>query len=485
MKREAIIILTSLIFFGCVEDPEKWKVDSIDLVITDYVASDPEFSEFSKILGTTGLDGLLSVRGPFTLFLPSNKEMEAYYQEKGVSSYTDFSEEFLETLVLNHLINSRLETADFALGAIRDQNALGDYLVTEFEGAEIKVNKESYIIKRNIPAANGVIHRIDKVIDPVTLSVYEKIANNPSYSLFTQGLEATGLSDTMNVIEFPYGDIMARTRYTVLAVADTTFNRYGILTIDDLISRYTNAPDSITFLENGFYRYMEYHCLDGTYYLNNLENKDYPVLSYDNLVSCNISDDYKLNLDNKTGEYIGFIIDQSNLPAKNGAVHTVDNLLPVKELDVLQEIVFETTDYFDLKQGAYYGKFYMRFFDGQNTFEYIKWEGDYLLYYYKNDPGFSLMNYDCLSMNGWWWIEITTPKIMKGEYILYSIQRGGTNYAVYVDGENTANILSSDPTGTTPWGRFKWTKTERHTIKLVAKSPGSLFWDTLIFTPQN
>ena len=461
-----------------------WQVDSTDQIITDYVASDPEFSEFSEILEKTGLASLLSVRGPFTLFLPSNKEMEAYYQEKGVSSYMDFSEEFLDSLVLNHLIYSRLETYDFELGSIRDQNALGDYLVTEFDGAEIIVNKESKIIKRNIPAANGVIHKIDKVIDPVTVSVYEKIANNPSYSIFVQGLEQTGLSDTLNVIEFLYGQNMARTRFTVLAVADTTFNRYGIQNIDDLISRYTDVPDSITYLENGFYRYMEYHCLCETYYLNDLEDKDYPVLSYDNLVSCHVSDDYKLDMDNRTDEYTGFIKDQSNQPAKNGTVHTVDDLLPAIEHEVLQTLVLETTDYFDLKQGDYYGKYYMRWFDGQNTFKDIKWEGDYLLYYYKNDPGFPLMNYDCLSMNGWWWIEITTPKIMKGEYTLYSIQRGGTNYAVYVDGENTANILSSDPTGTTPWGRFEWTKTERHTIKLVAKSPGSLFWDTLIFTPE-
>jgi hypothetical protein len=230
---------------------------------------------------------------------------------------------------------------------------------------------------------------------------------------------------------------------------------------------------------------MEYHCLCETYYLNNLEDKDYPVLSYDNLVSCHVSDDYKLNLDNSTEEYTGFYISQSNQPAKNGTIHTIDGLLPVVEHDVLQTLVLETTDYFDLKQGDYYGQYYMRWFDGLNTFQYIKWEGDYLLYYHKIDPGFPLMNDDCLSMNGWWWIEITTPKIMKGKYNLFSVQKGGTNFAVYVDDENTANILSDDPSGTTSWGILEWTQTERHTIKLVTKSPGSLFWDTLIFEPIN
>ncbi len=494
MKKLALRILTQctqffmigLLVVGCHQDPDLWKVKSSEQVITDYVASNPEFSEFAEILEATGLSSLLSVRGPFTLFLPSNTVMEAYYAEKGVSSYLDFSETDLENLALNHLVPSKIESGDFGLGSIRDLNALGDYLVTEFDGADIILNKYSKIIDRDVPAANGVIHLIDKVIEPVTLSVYELIAANPSYSLFAEGLKRTKLKDTLEIIDFTYGNRMARTRFTLLAVADTTFNRYGINTIDQLISYFTDAPDKITLLENGFYRFMEYHCLGGTYYLNTLElgTHVYPILSYDNNISINVSDDYKLN-SKSPDDYTGFIINQSNYPAKNGTVHTIDDLLPVFEPDPTA-IVFETTDYFDLKQGDYFGKYYMRWFDGQNTFQYIKWEGDYLLYYFKDHDTGKLLHDDCLSMSGWWWVEITTPKIMKGKYNLTSnLWNNNINYAVYIDGVNTAIIDMSDPAETTSWGEFNWTETERHTVKVVALSPGMLFWDTLIFTPVN
>jgi uncharacterized surface protein with fasciclin (FAS1) repeats len=478
------LILLVVLLFGCEPKPVLWDVTSEELVIAEYVNANPEFSEFAKVLDASGLTSLLSVRGPFTLFLPSNAEMAAYYAEKGVTSYTEFADpNFVRKLVLNHLIPSKIETGDIGLGAIRDTNALGDYLVTEFSGSDIVINKRCLITKRNIQAANGVIHLIDKVIDPVTISVYDLIASNPSYSLFAEGLKETKLKDTLQLISFPYGKKLARTRFTVLAVADTTFNRYGITNIGELIDYFTDDPDSITYLNNGFYRYMEYHCLGGTYFLNNLETRVYPILSYDNNISVTVTDDYKLNLNGLTKQYTGFNVDESDYPAKNGTVHTIKDLLPVFQPDPTV-ITFEPTDYFDMKQGDYFGKYYMRWYDGQNTFANIKWEGDYLLYYYKNHNTGKLLHDDCLSMSGWWWVEITTPKIMKGKYkVTANLWSGQTNYAVYVDGVNTALIKSSDPAETTSWGEFDWTETVTHKFKVVTQSPGLLFWDTIIFTP--
>jgi len=477
------LILLVLFLFSCGEDPIEWEKKSTDQVISEYVANNLEFSEFAKVLESTELTSLLSVRGPFTLFLPSDDEMKAFYAEKGVSSYTDFDVAFLRKLVLNHLIPSKIETGDIGLGAIRDTNALGDYLVTEFEGSDIIVNKSIRISKRDIQAANGVIQLIDKVIDPVTISVYDLVENNPSFSLFTEGLKLTKLKDTLQIVTFPYGKKLARTRFTLLAVADTTFNRYGITNVNEMVAYFTSAPDSVTYLNNGFYRYMEYHCLGGTHFLNNFETRVYPILSYDNNISVTVDDDYKLNLNALTKLYTGFVVEESNYPAKNGTVHTVNDLLPVFQ-PAPTVITLETTDYFDMRQGDYYGKYYMRWFDGQNTFENIKWEGDYLLYYFKDHDTGKLLNHDCLSMNGWWWVQITTPKIMKGKYkMTANLWNGLTNYAVYVDGVNTALIKSSDPAETTSWGEFEWTETTTHTLKVVTQSPGLLFWDTVILTP--
>ena len=215
---------------------------------------------------------------------------------------------------------------------------------------------------------------VDKVLDPVTADIYSVISSDPSYQIFSEGLSLTGLKDTLQLISFPYGTSIARTRFTVLAVADTIYQRYGIDNVGDLIEWCGANPDSVTFLDNQFYRYMEYHCLNGSYFLSDMSlgTAIYPILSRDNNMSITIdTEDYKINLDPITGAYTGFIIPPSNTPAKNGVVHAITDLLPVTEPEPAT-IRFETTDFFDLQQGDYFGKYYARWWDGQNTFEKIK-----------------------------------------------------------------------------------------------------------------
>ena len=53
-----------LIFNSCQEDPKLWKINASDQVVGDYIATNPEFSEFSKLVDMTGLTALLKIRGP-------------------------------------------------------------------------------------------------------------------------------------------------------------------------------------------------------------------------------------------------------------------------------------------------------------------------------------------------------------------------------------------------------------------------------------
>ncbi|MEI8114990.1 MAG: fasciclin domain-containing protein, partial [Bacteroidia bacterium] len=261
-----ILLSLFLISISCTQDPKLWKVTSQQQVITDFLACNPhKYSEFNNLLVSIKLTDLLKVRGPYTLFLPSNEAMANYYMEKGISSYAELTQQEQKDLAYNHLIvNDEIKSGDILLGALRDTNALGDFLVTEFSGSDIIINKHAKITDRDIQCANGYVHQIDQVIEPVKENIYDLIAANPSYSLFAQGLKVTGLSDTLQTVTFRYGKKNARTRFTILAVPDTIFNRFGIHTIDELISYFTNSPDSITYLQNGFYRYMEYHCMANT-----------------------------------------------------------------------------------------------------------------------------------------------------------------------------------------------------------------------------
>jgi uncharacterized surface protein with fasciclin (FAS1) repeats len=490
----AAMVVAGVLIHSCSEDPQLWKVASQEQVMGEYIANHPEqFSEFQKLVEATGMESLLNVRGPFTLFLPSDEAMLDYYMFKDVHSLGDFSESFLKDLILTHIVPFKISANDIGLGTLPEKNALGDFLVTEFQESDIILSKGSKIIKRDISAANGIIHIIDKLLDPVTKDINEIICSDPSYKIFSEGLRMTGLKDTLQLISFPYGISVARTRFTVLAVADTIYQRYGIHNVQELVEWTGANPDSIKFLDNPFYRYMEYHCLQGTYYLSDLNTGIYPILSRDNNISVTIdSEDYKINFNKKTGAYTGIIIPASNIPAKNGALHAINDILPVTEPES-SSILFETTDFFDLKQGDYYLNYFMRFFDGENTFAKIKWEGDYLLYYYNPPSGSFLNNTDCLSTIGWWWISITFPKVMKGKYEVYIYQPAWfyvSTCAVYLDGEPTGYTYRGSGAGNsgTDAGLQKvadvdFPTTAEHTVTLRSITNGILFWDYVCFVP--
>jgi len=202
-----------------------------------------------------------------------------------------------------------------------------------------------------------------------------------------------------------------------------------------------------------------------------------------------IDDDYKINLESATNKYTGFTISASNTPAKNGALHAITDLLPVIEPKPAT-VIFETTDFFDMRQGDYFRKYYKRWFKDENQFAKIHWDGDYLLYYY--NLGNSNMNRDCVSMNGWWSISITFPKVMKGKYTVSIFQPNWndiTNCVAYVDGVSTPYVYEGQYGGTGGAAGLQviadveFLTTAEHTITLRNIVNGMLFWDYVQFTP--
>ena len=487
--RSILILMLSFLALRCQDDIKEWKPKSNELVITDYVYSQPElFSEFGGVLKYTGIENLLRIRGPFTLLLPTNTAMQEYYIRMNVSSYEELDMKVLEDLVFNHVFQGEITAGSIGLGTLPYENGLGDYVASDLPGSDILLNKKAIIIKRDIHTANGIVHHIDYALEPITRSVLDIMAEYSGYSIFIQGLERAGLADTLKILNFPYGNIIARTRFTVLAVPDTLFNRYGIYTVDDLIAKYSTSED-LTDEENGFYQFMEYHLLSGTYYFSDFTTGPsgdiYYLISNNNYLNIKVEEDFKINKTDTA--YTGFYYDLYNIPAKNGTIHSVNTLLPNEDTE-LAIITHQTTDYFDLHQGDYYLDHYQRFYDGQNTFEYIKWEAEFLQYYLK--IGHNLMDDDAINVMGHFKVEITTPKIRKGKYQLSTFMNFGGGgdevFACYVDDVFLGQINLSDGAWAgpaLPVGEVEFKETKAHRIRLESMVPGGLWWDYVRFTP--
>jgi len=69
-------LIAVLVLCRCDNEIQEVPKTNDQLVMSEYIANNSDFSEFNKLILNTGYDALLSIRGPYSLFLP-NKILQA------------------------------------------------------------------------------------------------------------------------------------------------------------------------------------------------------------------------------------------------------------------------------------------------------------------------------------------------------------------------------------------------------------------------
>lgn len=125
-------------------------------------AATPELSTFSKLVKQAGLESTLEGNGPITVFAPTDdafKAMPAATLDKLAQD-----PEQLKALLGYHVVP----------GLVKSTDVDGSKQITTSTGAKMNVSKagdfvtvdDGLVTKADQPAANGVIHIIDRVLTP-------------------------------------------------------------------------------------------------------------------------------------------------------------------------------------------------------------------------------------------------------------------------------------------------------------------------------
>lgn len=141
--------------------PEPPEPDASELLatITEVLAEDGRFTALLNALEATELSETITADGDYTLFAPTDEAFESI-GELGLT------EAQLRAILLFHVVGDSLT---------RDQLATDDLVPTMSNGRPIFVNRDGAMIQNlsgakvetfNIPASNGIIHVIDKVMFP-------------------------------------------------------------------------------------------------------------------------------------------------------------------------------------------------------------------------------------------------------------------------------------------------------------------------------
>ncbi len=305
-KMTVLILPLVMIFTACEDkiDDDKYSTFTDELVAS-YLEKQPElYSDFTSLLKRAGVFRLLNSYGTYTCFAPTNMALQTYCEEKG-KSLDELTDEEIKEIAYNHLLGVTLESIDFPQGAITTANLNNRYLYIDYDSLQttgcINVNATSSIIILDQLVHNGVIHTVNKVLQPSKVQLPDVIATDMHFSIFSQALLATGLADSLRMMEdttyFNYAKAnptvdsklwpgtlykIPKTRkygYTILAESDATYAAAGIPNYPALVEMsktwYPGGSDDLTDRTNSLNRFVAYHLFEKNIAINEFVAPDY------------------------------------------------------------------------------------------------------------------------------------------------------------------------------------------------------------------
>ena len=205
----AFIALSSSCFISCVDNDDDIPMNyysSTKVTAAGFLQENQDqFSEFIGILKRTPYFSLLSTYGEFTLFAPTNEAIAKYLTKMGYGSIDAIPNESCDTLARTHIIKKgAFYTTDISEGALPELNMDDAYIVLSSD-SDVQnnnaliyyINKNARMIEWDDSVTNGVVHVLNNVITSSSLLLADKIAEDPSLTLFSEALQLTGLADSL------------------------------------------------------------------------------------------------------------------------------------------------------------------------------------------------------------------------------------------------------------------------------------------------
>jgi uncharacterized surface protein with fasciclin (FAS1) repeats len=125
------------------------------------VAAAPQLQMLGKLLADAGLNDTLNGTGPFTVLAPSDEAFKALPAKTMAELAAD--KNLLKSVLSFHVLPGKLMAADVKNGNLK--SVQGANLALARAGSFVTV-EEAVVTQADLPATNGVVHIIDKVLMP-------------------------------------------------------------------------------------------------------------------------------------------------------------------------------------------------------------------------------------------------------------------------------------------------------------------------------
>jgi uncharacterized surface protein with fasciclin (FAS1) repeats len=154
----ALLVVAVACLGGCGSLTDWWYGDIVD------VAKEKEqFSMLAKAIDQADLDESLKAEGPYTVFAPTDRAFHDLPEDTLNDLMDPANRDKLQKVLKYHVVQGKMMADDLYAGRL--QTLQGETLEVTIEGGTVKING-STVVNPNVSASNGVIHGIDKVLQP-------------------------------------------------------------------------------------------------------------------------------------------------------------------------------------------------------------------------------------------------------------------------------------------------------------------------------
>ena len=109
----ALLGLTAPMFSSCSDEPDSSNFYTFTgEMMSDYLKSRDQYSEFTTIVNRAGLMDLLSTYGHYTCFVPNNDAVHTFLQKRGLQSIDQLTDADCDTVARNHIIANMYTTME-------------------------------------------------------------------------------------------------------------------------------------------------------------------------------------------------------------------------------------------------------------------------------------------------------------------------------------------------------------------------------------
>jgi uncharacterized surface protein with fasciclin (FAS1) repeats len=149
---------------------DKTKMEAKETIqpgsLTAVIHDSASFSTLTKALKAAELDATLGSKGEFTIFAPTDEAFGKLPAAVLAKLLLPENKEKLRSLLLYHVIAGKVTAADLKDGDVKTMN--GEKVKVNVESDKVEIDG-SKVFSADIPATNGVMHTLGKVLIPKSM----------------------------------------------------------------------------------------------------------------------------------------------------------------------------------------------------------------------------------------------------------------------------------------------------------------------------